>query len=160
MSTNSTAAIAGPQGSGKGGPGVGGVSDSASVARRCVSSVARAAQRVIRPTPLAFRDISCISIANSSHLRFPVPPRRLQSELMSLMEAELAAKRRLRSEIAEYKEILRQHAADKSRTQRQRSGAMNFDSLSYNRARGPSPSKLTGLFPHIENPSSYDLGLL
>ena len=52
------------------------------------------------------------------------------------------------------------HAADKSRTQRQRSGAMNFDSLSYNRARGPSPSKLTGLFPHIENPSSYDLGLL
>ena len=82
------------------------------------------------------------------------------SELMSLMEAELAAKRRLRSEIAEYQEILRQHAADKSRTQRQRSGAMNFDSLSYNRARGPSPSKLTGLFPHIENPSSYDLGLL
>ena len=71
MSTNSTAAIAGPQGSGKGGSGVGGVSDSASVARRCVSSVARAAQRVIRPTPFAFRDISCISIANSSHLRFP-----------------------------------------------------------------------------------------
>jgi hypothetical protein len=71
MSTNSTAAIAGPQGSGKGGSGVGGVSDSASVARRCVSSVARAAQRVIRPSPFAFRDISCISIANSSHLRFP-----------------------------------------------------------------------------------------
>ena len=39
MSTNSTAAIAGPQGSGKGGSGVGGVSDSASVARRLQSEL-------------------------------------------------------------------------------------------------------------------------
>lgn len=36
MSTNATAAIAGPQGGGKGGGGGNGVSDSAAVARRCV----------------------------------------------------------------------------------------------------------------------------
>ena len=72
MSTNLRRRLRGPRVR-KGRAELEGVSDSASVARRCVSSVARAAQRVIRPTPLAFRDIF-YPIANSSHLRFRASP--------------------------------------------------------------------------------------
>lgn len=50
MSTNATAAIAGPQGGGKAGGGGNGVSDSASVARRCASTlVTRARRRMTTP---------------------------------------------------------------------------------------------------------------
>ena len=78
--------------------------------------------------------------------------------LMTQMEVELQKKRKLRQEINQCKEILRQDRKVKS--QARRSGGTNFDSLSYSRARGPQRTKLTGLFPHIPSPASYRLDLL
>ena len=51
MSTNATAAIAGPQGGGKAGGGGNGVSDSASVARRCASTLGTRARRRVTTQP-------------------------------------------------------------------------------------------------------------
>ena len=81
-------------------------------------------------------------------------------ELMDQMEKELAEKRRLRKEIAQCKLVLQQANKMRSRSMRRSSGGTNFESLSYSRARGIQRVKLTGLFPHIPNPASYNLGLL
>jgi hypothetical protein len=81
-------------------------------------------------------------------------------KLMDAMEKELQKKRQLRQEIAHCKEILRQANKVKSQTQRRSSGGTNFEALSYSRARGIQRVKLTGLFPHIQSPASYNLGLL
>ena len=81
-------------------------------------------------------------------------------ELMNQMERELAKKRKLRKEIAQCKGILKQAEKTKGMNSRRASGGTNFESLSYSRARGIQRVKLTGLFPHIQNPASYDLGLL
>ena len=51
MSTNATAAIAGPQGGGKAGGGGNGVSDSASVAGRCASTLGTRARRRVTTQP-------------------------------------------------------------------------------------------------------------
>ena len=80
--------------------------------------------------------------------------------LPDAMEKELQKKRQLRQEIAHCKEILRQANKVKSQTQRRSSGGTNFEALSYSRARGIQRVKLTGLFPHIQSPASYNLGLL
>ena len=81
-------------------------------------------------------------------------------QLMDQMEQELAKKRELRREIALCKEILQQANLAKSKSMRRSSGGTNFESLSYSRARGIQRVKLTGLFPHIPNPASYNLGML
>ena len=77
--------------------------------------------------------------------------------LMDQMDAELAKKRQLRREIAECKQILQQASKAKLKSL---PGGTNFESLSYSRARGPQRVRLSGLFPHISNPASYNLGML
>lgn len=78
--------------------------------------------------------------------------------LMQQMEHELNEKRKLRQEINQCKEILRQHRQVESRARK--SGGTNFDALAYSRARGPQRVKISGLFPNIPHPASYRLDLL
>lgn len=93
MSTNATAAIAGPQGGGKAGGGGNGVSDSASVARRCASTLGtRARRRITTPPTHVATGFFPHSLSDGIPFRSS-PLRRLQSELMSLMVRIARARR-------------------------------------------------------------------